>query len=203
VVELYRSIAEARRQIAASLDQFAKEHRWVSGPLGARFVVGNPHDREAVVQLLVRRVAMPAEWTVSLSEVEPAPGEKPANRLKEVEKGKRYEVRLPAGGQVSVMSEVTPVGVVAENTTARWAIEGMIGGELLSGIVQEVNVPAFLPDLHLPVIAAGQPQAAASREGVPGKQATNGWQSNVIVVSAAVAFLIALAVVLLRRRKRA
>jgi hypothetical protein len=202
MVELYRKIAETRRQLATSLDEFARDHRWVSGPLGDSFLVGNPHDREAVVQLLVRRVAMPPEWTVSLSEVEPATGEKAAKRLKEVEKGKRYEVRLPAGGQIRVASEVTPVGVVAENTTARWAIEGMIGGELLGGIVQEVNVPGFLPDLQLPAIAAAQPQVAAG-EAAPATQPTAGWRRSVVVISAAVAlFVIALAVVLLRRRKR-
>lgn len=209
VVELYRSIAEARRQVAASLDEFAKAHRWVSGALGASFVVGNPQEREAVVRLFVRRVAMPPEWTISLSEAEPASGEKPANRLKEVEKGKRYEVRLPAGGQIRVLSEVTPVGTVAENTTARWAIEGMIGEELLSGVVQEVNVPGFLPDLKLPPIAAASQTAAATVPGTglpsAGSPAETPSRSYALIVSAVIGAVVVIAVVALlaRRRRRA
>jgi hypothetical protein len=188
-----------------SLDEFVRDHRRMSGPLGESFLVGNPHEREAVVQLIVRRVAMPPEWTISLSEVESNAAEKPAQRLREVEKGKRYEVKLPAKGEIRVVSEITPIGVVAEHTTARWAIEGMIGGELLSGIVQEVNVPGFLPDLQLPPIGTVQPPITAGGEADATTQPTTLWQQNVVLISAVVValFLIAVAVLALRRRKRA
>jgi hypothetical protein len=205
MIELYQKIADARRQLAVSLDEFVRDHRRMSGPLGESFLVGNPHEREAVVQLIVRRVAMPPEWTISLSEVESNAAEKPAQRLREVEKGKRYEVKLPAKGEIRVVSEITPIGVVAEHTTARWAIEGMIGGELLSGIVQEVNVPGFLPDLQLPPIGTVQPPITAGGEADATTQPTTLWQQNVVLISAVVValFLIAVAVLALRRRKRA
>jgi hypothetical protein len=203
VVELYRRIAEARRELAASLDEFARDHRWVSGSMGDSFLVGNPHEREAVVQLVVRRVAMPPEWTISLSEVEPAAAEKPAKRLREVEKGQRYEVRLPPGGEIRVVSEVTPVGGVAENTTARWAIEGRIGDELLGGILQEVNVPGFLPDLQLPGIApVSQAQAPAGVSQPAAPSASRG-TLMLMIGGAALLLIITIAVVVLRLRKRA
>jgi hypothetical protein len=123
-------------------------------------------------------------------------GDKPAQRLKEVEEGKRYEVRLPPGGDIRVVSEVTPVGAVAENTTARWAIEGRIGEELLGGIVQEVNVPGFLPDLQLPGIAPVSETSQAAAASV--------WRRNVVLIFAAALLVVALAVIVWRRsRKRA
>jgi hypothetical protein len=201
MVELYSKIAEARRQLAASLDEFARDHRWVSGPLGESFLVGNPHDRDALVVLVVRRVAMPPEWMISLSEAESAAGEKPAQRLKEVEKGRRYEVRLPAKGEIRVVSEVTPVGVVAEHTTARWAIEGMIGEELIGGLVQEVNVPGFLPDLQLPGIApVSQAQAAAGVSQPAAPSASRG--TLMLIVGAALLLLMALAVMVWRHSRK-
>lgn len=193
MVELYRKIADVRHRLAALVEEFARGHRWVSGPLGQSFVVGNPHDRNEVVRLLVRRVAMPPEWTVALSEAESALGEKAAKRLKEVEKGKRYEVRLPAKGEIRLVSVVTPVGGVGENTTARWAIEGRIGEELLGGIVQEVNVPGFIADLQLPGIApaVSQPAAPSASRG-----------TLMLIVGAGLVLAIAIAVVVLRLRKR-
>lgn len=195
VVELWQRMAESRRQLANQLDNLAGDRRQVSRPLGDSFLVGNPHDRDALVVLVVRRVAMPPEWTISLSEVESTAAEKPAKRLREVEKGKRYEIRLPAKGEIRVVSEVTPVGEMAENTTARWAIEGRIGEELIGGLVQEVNVPGFLPDLQLPPIAPPS-QATAGAPSV--------WRNHLLWMIIAGLFLaIAIAVVVLRARKRA
>jgi hypothetical protein len=195
LVELYTRIAGVRRGWADRLREFATASVRDSGPLSESFLVGNPHDRDALVVLVVRRVAMPPEWTISLSEVESTAAENPAKRLREVEKGKRYEVRLPAKGEIRVFSEVTPVGVVAENTTARWAIEGMIGDELIGGLVQEVNVPGFLPDLQLPGIAP--PPKAQPVEETP-----IAWRRNVILIVAGLLLVIAIAVVVLRLRKR-
>jgi hypothetical protein len=151
VVELWQKMAETRRDLANALDKYAKDPRGASGPLSDTFVVGNPYDRDEWVHLFLRRAAIPPEWTLSLVEVEPT--EAKSGRLQVAEAGREYKVRLPAKGHIKLASIVTPVGMVAENTTARWAVDGKIGYELLGGIVQELNVPAFLPDLELPPIA--------------------------------------------------
>ena len=197
MVELHEKIADARRRLAASLEGSMQHGGAAAKTLGETFVAGNPMERESVVQLHVRRVAMPPEWTISLRAAESAQAQA-AGQLREVEKGRRYEVRLPAGGQIGVVTEVVPVGVVAENTTARWAVEGFIGGELVGGVVQEVNVPGFLPDLQLPPIAnvpqpaPGAPPAAARPSRV-----------TLLFAAAGVLLVIAAALLLLRRRKRA
>jgi hypothetical protein len=195
VLELYARIVTIRRGWARRLQEFAAASAHDTGVLSEGFLVGNPSDREAVVNLFVRRAAMPPEWTIGLKEAE-ATADQTASRLRELEKGKHYEVRLPPGGQIRLMSEVTPTGLVGENTTARWAIEGRIGEELLGGIVQEVNVPGFLPDLQLPPIAAASPPLVA---GLTSPAASS---RNIFLIIGAGAVL-AIGVALVRRRKRA
>jgi hypothetical protein len=74
--------------------------------------------------------------------------------VREVEPGKRYNVRLPAKATVRVASLMVPVGAVAANTTARWAVEGKIGKELIGGMMHEPNVRYIVPDLQLPPVGA-------------------------------------------------
>lgn len=200
IVELYQKIAKARQDLAASLEQFAGDRETISGQLGQSFVVGNPHDRDEVVHLVLRRAAMPPEWTLSLVEVEPTGG-KSAQRLEVVEAGRQYQVRLPAKGSIRMASIVTPVGTVAENTTARWAVEGRIGEELLGGIVQEVNVPAFLPNLELPPVAAPTPVAVTVP--TPDPPPAEPQRPIVLWLGAGGLFLsVALILLLYRRKKR-
>lgn len=201
MVELYRDIADARRQLAASLDEFSRD-RWASGALGDSFLVGNPREREALVQLVVRRVAMPPEWTISLTEVESEAADKPAKRLRELEKGKRYEVRLAGGGEIRLVSEVTPVGGVPESTTARWAIEGTIGEEIVGGVVQEVNVPGFLPDLQLPPVAKASLPAPSAAGAASSAQSATSALTLKLGAAILLLFAIALGAMLIARAKR-
>ena len=61
---------------------------------------------------------------------------------------------LPAKAQVRVASVVVPVGEVGANTTARWAVEGKIGDELIGGMVHEMDVPYVIADLQLPPVGS-------------------------------------------------
>lgn len=167
IVELYRQIAQARLTLAASLEQFATGGTMTSGPLSQTFTVGNPHAKEETVDLLIRRASMPPEWTASIVAAAPPPGDKPQGpQIQEVEAGRHYRVRLPAKGEMRVSAVLVPVGVVGENTTARWAVEGKIGDKLLGGIVQEMHVPAYLPDLELPAIGSADTQMSDGRPPV-------------------------------------
>jgi hypothetical protein len=154
MVELYQQIVETRRALAVSLDQFAAAGFTESGPLSQTFTLANPHDRAVTIEVFIRRASIPPDWKLSLVNADDPSGDKSGPRPQEIEAGKHYRVTLPAKGQIKVASVVEPVGVLAENTTARWAVEGYIGDELLGGIVHEMHVPGFLPDLKLPEIGA-------------------------------------------------
>lgn len=157
MVELYRQIARVRREVAAALHELATDASVDVGPLSQTFTVGNPHDKEETVDLFIRRASMPPDWTASIVATAPAPaaGDKPQGpQIQVVEAGRHYRVRLPAKGEMRVSTVLVPAGAAAENTTARWAVEGKIGDKLLGGIVQEMHVPAYLPDLKLPAVGS-------------------------------------------------
>lgn len=198
VAELYARVTRVRRAWAGRLQDFARRSVTQPGAQSASFLVGNPGDRDAVVNLFIKRAAVSPLWTISLSEVRPASEEGSAGRLKEVERGRHYQVRLPAAGQIRLVSVATPHGPVGENTTARWAIEGRIGEELLGGIVQEAHVPAFLPNLQLPGVGLRQAPAAVQ----PPATAAGRWKVF-IIAGTSMLLIIAIAVVVLRARKRA
>jgi hypothetical protein len=128
--------------------------------------------------------------------------------VSEFRAGLHYKVSLPAKGQVRVLSVVTPNGPVGNNTTARWAVEGRIGNELLGGLVHEMHVPAILPELELPpvtpVVAAaarGQaaPLAAAAAAPSGGGGRWKAWAAGGVAVALTVVMII---VVIVARRRR-
>lgn len=199
LAELATRIARVRRSWANVLQDFARGLVRRPGPLSESFLVGNPSDHDAVLNLFIKRAAVSPRWVITLDEMDPASGESPGKALQEVEKGKHYQVRLPARGEIRLVSIVTPDGVVAENTTARWAIEGRIDDVLLGGIVQEVHVAGFLPDLQLPGVASTERTTTASRPQAA--TSVNGWKF--VVVSGVIVLIIVIAVAIARARKRA
>lgn len=142
---------------------------------------------------------MPADWKVSIADAEPQTKDgKPAAQLvKEVEPGVHYSVRLQAKGEVRVASVVVPAGEIGENTTARWTVEGLIGDELLGGMMQELHVPALLADLELPPTGSTT-KPAESLEAASTK--SPGWLRPAGI--AAVFLLLLGAVVMFWRRSR-
>jgi hypothetical protein len=134
-------------------------------PLVQTYDVGNPHDKQETVDLFIRPISIPPDWKLSIvnaEQVEPSgkaakPGDDPPQfPVNEVEPGKHYAVTLPAKGQVKVASVLVPVGEVGAHTTARWAVEGKIGDELVGGMVHEMNVPYIIADLKLPPVGSNE-----------------------------------------------
>jgi len=120
------------------------------------FLVGNPHDREETVDLFIRPMSIPPNWKISLVNAEQGQGGTgpPGPQVQETEAGKHYGVRLPAKREIKVASVVIPAGEVGAQTTARWAVEGRIGDELIGGMVLEMNVPYVIADLKLPPVGS-------------------------------------------------
>jgi hypothetical protein len=138
-------------------------------------IVANPRDESATVDLYVHRASLPADWKLSLVNADDASADKSAPQVQEITAGRHYRVTIPAKGQFKVASVVEPVGL-AENTTARWAVEGRIGNELLGGIVHEMNVPAELADLPTVTPTTGA--------------ATAGYRSLLVWLAAAISVLL-------------
>jgi hypothetical protein len=199
MVEFLTNIARSRRALAAQLEEFAKTGAAAdSGPKAQIFTLANPHDDKRTVDLYIHRASMPPNWKVSLVSAADPKADTSAPRPQEIEAGRHYRVTLPAKGQIKVASVVVPVGVVAENTTARWAVEGWIGNELLGGIVHEMHVPAMLPDLKLPEIGASDsPTTDSPATG------TSGFQWHVSWVIAGVSLLVGAIAFLFWRRRHA
>jgi hypothetical protein len=154
IVEAYEGIAQLRRARAAALELFATEGPTNAEALSRTFALGNPHDRPEVIDVVVRRAAMPPDWQVSLNGVVEL-ADKRISRLQEVSAGAHYRIALPARHEVTITCVVRPDGPPAENTIARWAIEGRIGSDLIGGIVHEWRVPALVSDLELPPVLSG------------------------------------------------
>ncbi len=146
---LHRALATVADKLA-----FAEIEADSSTRLTSTFAVGNPTDTEATIDLHIRPVSMPPQWQLSIIDASDAASPDETKPLVREEKvGEHYTVRLPAGGSTRVASVLVPVGGVGQNTTARWAVEGKIGDELIGGMMHEMHVPA--------VDALAQPPGAA------------------------------------------
>lgn len=157
IVEFYDHLARFRRALATALDNFASgAGSGGNRPLASVFTLVNPHDRDEDIDLLIRRVSIPPDFQLAIVDAPEATDDDakpPPELVEEVVPGEKYRVHLPARGETRIASVVVPVGAVGENTTARWAVEGRIGDELIGGMMHEMNVPATIPDLKLPPIA--------------------------------------------------
>lgn len=98
-------------------------------------VVGNPFDTVKTVDLQLRPVGMPWDWTATLS---------------------TNAVTLGPGEEVTVTIDVTPGFAATQGTTPAVAVEGYVEGELLSGVVLQVMVPFELEEngrqIYLPAV---------------------------------------------------
>jgi hypothetical protein len=165
--------------------------------------VGNPHDKEETVDLFIRPVSIPADWKLSIVNAEQteaqgqkAPGDNPPKYpVREADPGKHYAVTLPAKAQVRVASVLIPVGEVGARTTARWAVEGKIGDELIGGMVHEMNVPYIIADLKLPPLGSKEEEEELPAPGRP-------WARLVAEVAAAIIILGLLVYFFILRRRR-
>ena len=165
------ALADSAQRSADALEQFlaqppeGRAEGQPGEPLLNTFIVGNPNDTPATIDLRIRRIALPESWQLSIIDA-PGPADRnaqpgaPKPTVTEVTAGVLYQVTLPPKTEVRVASVVVPVGETGVNTTARWAVEGRIGNELLGGVVHEMYVPVVLADLQLPPIAG-------SATGVP------------------------------------
>jgi hypothetical protein len=137
--EKLREQAALYRQISAALTSSSPRECWV----------GNPHDREETIDLLIRPVSMPPDWKVRIANAEQAGTagqgksgrDEPEFPVREIEAGKHYAVTLPAKRQVKLLTMLTPAGAMGAHTTTRWSVEGRIGDELLGGVVHEMTLP--------------------------------------------------------------
>jgi hypothetical protein len=98
--------------------------------------VGNPLSQTATIDLRVRRVALPADWTITVS---------PA------------QVTLAPGEQITATVSIVPGSATVQGTLARAAVEGYVDSQLIGGVAIDTLVPGYVPfdgSLHtyLPVI---------------------------------------------------
>ena len=193
------------RQMAKVLDSVGSAPATIGEPdmpgrsLSETYLVGNPHDREETVDLVIRRVSIPSEWKLSIEDAERRSAKKPQKRVQEVEAGRHYRVQLPAQGQLTVASVVVPVGVIGENITARWAVEGKIGDELIGGMVHVMHVPGVVADLKLPPI---MPDVVTRAPVAPAAAAQARWMMPAAIAAAALLVLATVLVLLLRSRRK-
>jgi hypothetical protein len=88
------------------------------------FLVGNPLPETATVDLRVRRIDLPPDWTVLLE----------TTRL-----------TLAPGQEVRVNATIQPGAATRQGTVPRAAVEGYIGGELIGGVVLDILLPEEAP----------------------------------------------------------
>ncbi len=101
------------------------------------FQLGNPLSTTATIDLVIRRVDLPADWLITTTPV---------------------SVTLAAGEQTTVTVNIIPGGAALQGVTPRVAIEGYAGNELLGGVVMDVIVPRYAPfdgklRVYLPLVA--------------------------------------------------
>ncbi|MFN8446381.1 MAG: right-handed parallel beta-helix repeat-containing protein [Caldilineaceae bacterium] len=85
--------------------------------------VGNPTDQVATIDLQVRPVDLPADWTATVTPI---------------------TTTLAPGQQTTVTVTIHPGSAVAQGTAPRVAVEGYVEGKLLSGVVFEVQAPRYI-----------------------------------------------------------
>ncbi len=214
-VELLANTATLRRDLAGWLEHFAQGGYAARAQAKATtYVVANPRDNDATIDLFIRPVAIPPGWKLSVVDA-PQPMKdsaakskaKPKKQVEEVVPGKHYRVKLPAKGELKVASVVVPVGEVGENTTARWAVEGKIGDELIGGMVHELDVSAYVSDLALPpVVSPAAPEgavtiaAAPTTALTPAEEPQPSWPIALAIAAGVVLVAAAMLVVYLRPR---
>jgi hypothetical protein len=85
--------------------------------------VGNPLTQTALIDLEIRRIDLPADWTASVS---------PA------------QVSLAPGEETTVTVTVLTGSLVPQGAMPRVAVEGYVGDQLLGGVVVEIIVPRYV-----------------------------------------------------------
>ncbi|MGB3715861.1 MAG: hypothetical protein WA996_15650 [Candidatus Promineifilaceae bacterium] len=98
------------------------------GSFDNEFVVGNPTDSTATVNLQIRPVEVPLGWTYRLDN--PAP-------------------ELEPGETTTVTLTIDPDGPVLRDADMRIAVEGFIGDELTGGILFNPTIPPSGPQLKV------------------------------------------------------
>jgi hypothetical protein len=102
----------------------------------ATFVIGNPLTSTTVIDLIPRRIDLPADWVISVSP---------------------SQVTLAPSAQTTVTVTVLTGSLVPQGTTPRVAVEGYAGSQLLGGVVFDIVVPRFAEvltnyELDLPLV---------------------------------------------------
>ncbi|MBI5565479.1 MAG: hypothetical protein HY870_11310, partial [Chloroflexi bacterium] len=87
-------------------------------------LVGNPLTQTATIELRVRRVDLPADWTVAVS---------PA------------QVTLARGEQITATVSMVPGSTTVQGIVVRAAVEGYIADELIGGVGIDTIVPRYQP----------------------------------------------------------
>jgi hypothetical protein len=154
--ELLAGINNARRQTAERLQALANsDPGQLAGPGQETFLVANPADKPETITLSIRRASIPPAWKVivlNADERGAGAGSKPKFPIAEELPGQRYTVHLPPGQRTRITSIVIPVGEVAQDTMASWAVEGAIGEKPIGGMMLQMRVPASIPPVQLPQV---------------------------------------------------
>ena len=97
--------------------------------------IGNPLAQAALIDVRIRRINLPADWTVAVS---------PA------------QVMLAPGEQTTVTVTVAPGAPAPQNSVPRVAVEGYANNQLLGGVAIDVVIPGYAPfartHLYLPLV---------------------------------------------------
>lgn len=98
------------------------------------FAVGNPTDTKATVELVVRPVDLPLQWTAFLD--------------------RAVVVELDAGAETQVTLTLDPGDQpVLKDVDVQVAVEGYINGELIGGVLVRQRVPGSMPNtIFLPMV---------------------------------------------------
>lgn len=103
-------------------------------PSSSEFVVSNPTDARATVDLVVRPVALPVGWSYELDKRAPV---------------------LEAGESTTVTLTLYPSGSLVEGVVPQVAVEGFIGNEYIGGVLIRAGLPvasAVDGPLYLPLL---------------------------------------------------
>lgn len=128
----WRTIAEELEAAGLTLAGTADPKLRPRAAMVSTFLVENPREAPETIALTIRPASLSPDWELAIVPV----GRLPDGTFPEVyedEVGRAYRVDLPARTRVPMTTIVVPFGEVAEESTARWAVEGRIRGELLGG----------------------------------------------------------------------